>query len=245
MRRAIMPSLDVGALDVTAPLAVDDDVRHYFAKVLRLRDGDAVEVLDGAGQGVRGTWSSTEGGVLQAEAFTFASPLPPLIIAQAMTRSTKLEEVVRRGTELGAAAFWLFFADRTQGRHELKPKDRARLERVAVDAARQSGRGTLPALVGPMSFAGLLQKLTGHEAPAFAGVVGTAPMSAAVNGTLPRVQNDGAVVVVGPEGGLSTDEIDALTAQGVQGVGLGAHVMRTETAGPAALAVLQAALGTM
>ncbi|MCP4502274.1 MAG: 16S rRNA (uracil(1498)-N(3))-methyltransferase [Deltaproteobacteria bacterium] len=239
-----MVSLKVQDVVEGGDVLIDDDTLHHFSKVLRLPVGEAVELLDGTGQGIRGIWE--RGCVANASPFTLENRLPPLVILQAMTKPQKLEEVVRRGTELGASEIYLFDAARSQGRQGLKEKDRGRLERVAADASRQSLRGTLPKLLGPFFFA---EMLTTVEAFAGVSVAGIVSASQSLSTLLRQRESDlkkqGMQIAVGPEGGFTDEEAVQFLAAGGAGVRLGAHVMRTETAGPVALAAAQVVLGEL
>jgi 16S rRNA (uracil1498-N3)-methyltransferase len=243
-RAAVDPAwVDALVAGEVRPLA--EDVAHRFARVLRLAEGAHVELFDGRGRFVSARFFPPAS-VRDARVHEDADRLPPIVVAQAMTTADKLEQVAQRACELGASALVLFDADRAQVHLEGERADkrRARLERIATDAARQSGRSSVPEVLGPIPFDALLARISAFEGLSVAGVLGAeATLSDALRAQARA--HAGVLVVVGPEGGLSVREVERLGAAGVLGVRLGAYVLRTETAALAALAGIQAHLGTL
>lgn len=243
--RAVVDPAWVDALVPGEVRILPDDVAHRFARVLRLPEGAEIELFDGRGRVVAARFVPPAS-VGETRIHADADRLPPLVVAQAMTTADKLEQVAQRACELGASALVLFDADRAQVHldGDRADKRRARLERIAADAARQSGRARVPEVAGPIAFAALLARIEAFEGLSVAGVVGAeATLSDALRtDTRSRA---GVLVVIGPEGGLSDREVERLAASRVVGVRLGAYVLRTETAALAALAGIQAHLGTL
>ena len=202
---------------------------HHLARVLRVRPGTDVVAFDGRGSEARGRVIEVEGdGVwleLDAPVAAWTEATRSLTLAPALLKGDKLAEVVRMGTELGVVAFRPVLAKRCDAR-ELSPAKRARLQRVASEAARQSGRALVP---------------TVHEAVAVgdldwdeAAVVADLEASCAWR-EAPGHGGDRLTVITGPEGGWAPDETAALEARGATRVRLGARVLRAETA-PVAMA---------
>lgn len=249
MSRAYLEDLDVTAAIAAGEIALDATTAKRFTKVLRLKEGDRVEVF-GAGRRLSGTLHVGPPTTLNAlEELPPVSDIPPTTLAQAMTKTNKLEEVVRRAGELGAHEIVLFVAERTQGRLRDDKQRRSlieRLERIAVDASRQCGRTSVCRIVGPLSFGELCSHIDGAPSlSVFGALDADLPLSQALQSDHARLLAEGVVVVIGPEGGLSPSECTALTAAGAMRVRLAAHTLRTETAGLAALAAVQAASGTL
>lgn len=249
MRRAHVEPAILDAVAADGTLALPAATAHRFARVLRLPDGEAVELFDGRGRVARGVLSTSPvaslSGVVIEER---GDGLPPLVLAQATVATDKLELVVQKATELGVSRVALFDAARSQVRlkAERLEKRQARLARIAEDAARQCGRASVPEVTFTTSAAQLAQSL--RERPEGAiiavGALGAASPLSEVLAAAP-VERAGAVVVIGPEGGLDPAEIAAFEAEGAIAVRLGAHVLRTETAGLVALAAMQARLGLL
>lgn len=149
----------------------------------------------------------------------------PVCVVQAIGKGTKLDAVVRDATELGATRIVPAVADRSVKRRT----DLDRLRRVALEAARQSGRGDVPVVEAPMRLATALGSTPGC-------VVVLHPEAPEGLGAALRDAGGGAVaIVIGPEGGFSEEELSAVATSGARLARLGPFVMRTETACAAAL----------
>jgi 16S rRNA (uracil1498-N3)-methyltransferase len=235
MRRAFVDPEQLATAVAGEPLTLPKDAVHHLERVLRMREGEEVELFDGDGRLVRARLLA-QGQVHVEEVSRASAPLPALVLAQARVRGPKLEEVVRRGAELGVAEVMIFDAERSQA-----PAARLdRLERVAQQAARQAERAYVPSLAMG-SFDDVIAAAGSFEGTCAFGVVGA---ERALSEVLREAGGQGALlVVVGPEGGLSPAEQERLAAAGALPVGLGAHVLRTETAGLAALCAAQVAAG--
>ncbi len=235
--RVFVPPATLDELAARGQAPAPDECAHRLRKVLRLRDGDEARVCDGAG---RVATARVDGPalVLTAPVEDVPPALPAAVVVQARIRPKKLEQVVQRGTELGAAGFWLFDAARTQGRGDADP---ARLQRIADDASRQSERAHAPTVEHLGDTAAVVERLGAFSGRAFVGVVGAPQLLSQA-----LADAGGPVAfVIGPEGGLTEDEVAALTRQNVAPVALGAHVLRAETAALAALSAWQVRLGTL
>lgn len=218
---------------------LDDTDRHHLTRVLRLPVGAQVELADGTGVLAHG--QLTDGAVrLTATPAATAEPArPTLTVVQALPKGRKLDEVVRQVTELGVDRIETVAADRSVARLDGARADKAvaRWRSVARAACEQSRRPVRPAVGGPLPVAQLPR-------PARALLVTDPTADTALHlavGDLGDV--DEVAVAVGPEGGWTDDELATLTAAGATAVRLGPHVLRTEHAAAAALAIVASALG--
>jgi 16S rRNA (uracil1498-N3)-methyltransferase len=248
VRRAFVPVELLARATAGAPFVLPADAAHRLARVLRLEEGARVELFDGEGRVVRGAFAGER--LVDVTVHAEEDALPPFVVAQASAKGDKLEVVVQKGTELGAARFVVFTAERSIARMDKlddarADKKLARLTRIAEDAARQCGRARVPVVDGPVAFAALVAEVRAFAGVAVVGAVSaTEPLSRVLAGEPERIAR-GALVIVGPEGGLTDAEIEALVGAGARAVRLGAHVLRTETAGLVALAAFQAQVGTL
>ena len=218
---------------------------HYLARVLRLRVGDPVQLFDGEGGRFRALVEDAAARaarlrVVAAEAPAPESPLR-ITLAQCVSGAEKMDWTVEKAVELGAAAIQPLISQRSLVRLDEARAER-RLEhwrRLVVAACMQCGRDRLPALASPMPLPDWLAR---RERSACAILL--APGAAL---RLSEFEPAGAQVdvLVGPESGLSPGETAAAQACGFVPVGLGPRVLRTETAGLAAIAVLQARFGDL
>jgi len=205
--------------DLDHPELSDDD-RHHFARVVRLRPGDALTVSDG-----RGGWRPCRfGPELEpvGPAVLVPRPTPPIDIAFALVKGQRPELVTQKLTELGADVIRPFVAARSVVRWDATKAEAhtERLRRVAREACMQSRRCWLPEVCAPVPFAAI-------------GALPGLTLAERTGGPLPL----GGVVAIGPEGGWSAEEL----AAGHPTAGLGGHVLRAETAAIAAAVLLAAA----
>lgn len=225
-------------------VALTADALHHLRRVLRLADGSALVVTDGAG-GRADARLDGDGVVLTGPAATVVRPAPRLALAQAVTQGRRAEEAVRTACELGVDLVVPVVAARTQGRPDAAARAAivGRWRGIAAAALEQSG-GAWCAEVADARDTTALASAPAWEGQRLVAVPGAAPLPDVVS-ALPRATADVATigVAVGPEGGWTADEVASLTAAGWVPVGLGPTVLRSEHAGPAALAVLAATVG--
>jgi 16S rRNA (uracil1498-N3)-methyltransferase len=220
---------------------------RHLTRVLRLRPGDTVVATDGGGHDftvrLESVGETATGTVIAQASGIAASPLA-LTLIQGVPKGDKMEAIVRAVTELGVAHVRPALCERTIIR--LEPgrwRDRARRwQRVAREAAKQCGRAIIPDVDTPRPLAEWLAL----GEPADLGLClwegGGMPLGQLLAATVsPRT----AVVVIGPEGGLAHGEVEAARTHGLAITSLGRRILRTETAGPAIAAILQARFGDL
>jgi len=225
----------------------DADESHHLARVLRLRPGDTVVATDGAGRDytvrLEEVGPTATGTVLAAAAGPRESPLA-LTLVQGIPKGDRMETIVRAAAELGAARVLPALCERTVVRLEASRwRERARRwQRVAREAAKQCGRAVVPEVEIPRPLADWLAAAEGVDLALCPWEGGGAPLVATLAAAgAPR----SALVLVGPEGGLAAAEVEAARARGLTVVSLGPRILRTETAGPALLAILQSRFGDL
>lgn len=213
----------------------------HAAVVRRVRVGESVTLGDG-----RGVW--LEGEVRDASPSRVdvlitgrsATEAPPvrLILAQALAKGDRDELAVQAACELGVDEVVPWQASRSVSRWEgpKAVKGRERWATIVREAAKQAHRPWVPAVAEPASTAQLIARSEGARMLVL-DPAATTPLS-----HLAADDRD-LVLVVGPEGGISPEELAAFEAAGAERVRLGETVLRTSTAGPAAIAVLSVALG--
>jgi len=220
---------------------------HHLGRVLRAAVGDVVQAVDPAGAllAVRLTVIAArraEGLIVSRAPLPTESPLD-LTLAQGVPKGDKMDGIVRMATELGVTRVVPLLTARTVVR--LEPARRTsrlgRWQRIAKEAAQQSGRATVPEIGAPRELApwareiGATGLLVCLWEEAREGLDGRLPA-----GPCPRV-----TVVVGPEGGLTSDEVRGLAESGAVVASLGPRLLRTETAGAVAVALLQSRYGDL
>jgi 16S rRNA (uracil1498-N3)-methyltransferase len=220
---------------------LDAKTAHYLCDVLRLRAGETFVAFD------PGALSEADARLAESHdgAYCNVGPLRPsargvdsgIVLVQALGKGDKTEQVVRAATALGAAEVHLVESARSVARagqrSELK---RARLESIALDAARQSGRADVPKLVGPQAFEHEL--LAWRDTPALKLCLVPGGAHSLRSLTTDWSLGSPIALLIGPEGGLSESEVALATEAGFQSARLGELVLRTEIAGIAALGAL-------
>jgi 16S rRNA (uracil1498-N3)-methyltransferase len=229
---------EVGGLAV-----VDGDEGFHAANVRRIRPGEELDLGDGAGTVAQCVIEDAAKGRLTARVLsrrTVELPSPQVTVVQALPKSDRSELAVELATEAGADAFLAWQSERCVARWDgpaRVDKGLRRWRAVARSAARQSRRPYVPAVtslvttpelvatVGTMTAGGAVV-LVLHESA-------TQPLT-----EVPLVQARSLMLVVGPEGGISDDEVAALSAAGATVIRLGPTVLRTSTAAAVALGAL-------
>ena len=234
-------SLDLSTVAPGATVALSGDEARHAVTVSRVRAGERIAIGDGRGTLVHGVVASTgarELGLTVDEVLVEEGASPRITLVQALAKGDRDELAVQAATELGVDAIVPWAASRSVSRWEgpKAEKGRQRWATIVREAVKQSIRSWLPAVAPVTTTAQLAERLEGQR------MLLLEPTATAL---LTDIRDDGRdlALVVGPEGGISPAEIERLTSAGAEPVRLGASVLRTSTAGPAAIAVLNAALG--
>lgn len=232
----VVPSLE--GVSAGAEVGVEGDEAHHAVAVRRLRVGEQVVLTDGAGTSAVGAVSATGKRVFTVAVESVRvqpEPEPAVVVVQALPKGDRGELAVEVLTEIGVAGVVPWAAARSVAvwKAERAAKSLARWRATAREAAKQSRRVWFPT-VAPLATTADVVALAG--AADLAVVLhedATEPVTALDVPAAGRI-----VVVVGPEGGLTEDEVTAFVAAGAVSVRLGAEVLRTSTAGVAAVAAL-------
>ncbi len=236
--------------DLTAGSTVvltGDEARHAVT-VSRLRAGETVLLSNGAGLmaecEVRRTESrELELSILSVEIRSFEEHR--VVLAQALAKGDRDERAVQAAVEIGVDAVLPWQAERSVSRWSGDKIDKgvARWAKVAREASKQSLRAWLPEVRQPESTAGLVRH-TLHSRLLVLDPRADRALSALKREDIIPLDSRGEILIlVGPEGGLTERELSVLTDAGATAVRLGQNVLRTSTAGPAALALVNVALG--
>ncbi len=216
------------------------EARHHLGEVLRLPAGAEVEVFDGTGGRYRGRLEAGLETVQLGPREEVGRAAVDIALLFALSKGEKVDLVVQKATELGAARIAPFAAARSVVKLDAaKGEERARRWRkIAEEAARQCGRADVPDVAAPAKLEAALAAL----APGTLAVV-FQPVGAKLAALAPPA---GAVAaVVGPEGGLTEAEVSACERAGAVSASLGPRVLRAETAAVVAVALLQARFGDL
>lgn len=223
-------------------VTVTGDAVHHLFDVLRLKAGDELTVCDGHGTDYDGIVT-----VADKSSFTVSISSPRRSVSEAslnitlfqgMPKSDKLEYIVQKSTELGVCTVVPVVCDRSVSRPDNKSmsKKLERLNKIAMSAAMQSGRGIVPEVKRDMDFCAAVALMKSHGL-CFACHEDAG--SATIGGVCGSINDlESVAFFIGPEGGISERETKILRESGVPLVTLGKRILRTETAPLYVLSVL-------
>ena len=218
-----------------------ENARHAL-RVLRLRPGEPLVLCDGRGGDYYCTLAGAEGGAALCRVERFApngaEPRLRARLYQCLPKADKMDWIVQKAVELGVSEVVPVLSARCVSRPDAAAleKKAARWQKIAQEAAMQSGRGVIPRVRMPLPFSEALRQAGGAAAFCYEG--GGAPLRAWAAPGLSELS-----LFIGPEGGFSPEEAEEARRAGAQAVTLGPRILRTETAGLAALAAVFALLG--
>ena len=249
MPRLFVPNENLGQPTLT--LTGQD--HRYLTRVLRLDEGAHVDLFDGRGLEIDATIVSVGSREvilsLGDRRQVTRPPTPPVTLLQGLPRAERMDLVVQKATELGATRIIPVRTARSATGQQARSD---RWERIAREAGRQCGRADLPDISPVLGLADAIASLAlgtigvvpWEEAPDAATLAATlAGPAATATGQPWGAPPVGVAVLIGPEGGLTADEVELATKAGFLVVTLGPRILRTETAAIATLAVIQSLVG--
>jgi 16S rRNA (uracil1498-N3)-methyltransferase len=217
----------------------------HVTRVLRLAAGDPITLFDGSGTDYDAVLrvvarSGVSAEIGESRTVHRESPLTVTLL-QGVSRGARMDTVMQKATELGVRSIQPVLAERSVVRLDAE-RSLSRLEhwqRIAISACEQCGRSVVPEVLPPRSLTDTLASLD-------PGTVGLTLDPAGTSGLNELLGSASCVTLaIGPEGGFTGNEIEALTHAGFRGLRLGPRILRTETAPLAALAILQYARGDL
>ncbi|MEE4144147.1 MAG: 16S rRNA (uracil(1498)-N(3))-methyltransferase [Halieaceae bacterium] len=230
-------------LQANAEIELEAGPSQHLSRVLRMKVGDALLLFNGSGGQYRATISSIDRKAVVVasaalETLERESPLH-LELGIAVSRGERMDWVVQKATELGVTRIAPLVSKRTEVKlgAERGEKKLKHWQQIATSACEQCGRNRLPQILAPQALADWIQqvqadlRLVLHHNAGNTDPAALPPRSVAL--------------LIGPEGGLSPEEIEAAERTGFAALQLGPRVLRTETAPLAAIAILQARWGDM
>lgn len=244
MRRFFVPRGSVRARNVT----LGPEMAHRLGRVLRLKRGDRVIFTEGGPREFEAQITGISGQALTAVVVGEREPPPEpsvrLDLYQSLIRQNRFDLVLEKGTEIGVSRFVPVVAARSQahGNGELSAAKIERWARIVLEAAEQCGRGRLPEVAVPLPFDKAVRtapglKLLPYEREKARG------LTAYLRGLSPRPRQ--VSLFIGPEGGFEPAEVAVALEEGAVTVTLGTRVLRSETAGIVASALVMEALGEL
>jgi 16S rRNA (uracil1498-N3)-methyltransferase len=227
-----------------ASCVLPDQAAHHAIRVLRMRPGDVVVLFNGEGR----EWEATIADMRKSgvsvkigapRARDVEAPLP-IALAQSISSRERMDLTLQKATELGVAQIWPLATQRSVVRLSDERAERrvAHWQHLIAAACEQCGRNRLPEIRPPEPFPDWLSRLPAQDS----GVrLVLSPAASRRLADLPRPAS--VLLLVGPEGGLTPDEVELAQHLGFVAVRLGPRILRTETAALAAISAMQALWG--
>jgi 16S rRNA (uracil1498-N3)-methyltransferase len=237
-------------IHVPGPLAAGGEITlpaqagEHLTRVLRLAAGAPFVMFDGRGGEYAGEIASTgkqvRARVLAHDPIERESPLD-LTLLQGVARGERMDLIVQKATELGVARIVPVLCERTVVKLDPKQRERKRghWQSIVVSACEQCGRNRVPAVLEVVSLGDALKLLADDTTRCLLAADASVSLAQAAA----PAAGAKLVLLIGPEGGLADSEEKYAQANGFISCRLGPRIMRTETAGLAALAALQAVAG--
>lgn len=242
-----MPTFFVTSDAVVPPVVrIEGSLLRHLRDSLRLQPGESLTLTDDQGRRHRAEIISVTPRNLECRiietAYARKRIAPSLVLVQALLKGEKMDWVVQKATELGV--------DRivpVQTKHavvKILPArlahQRERWERIALEAAQQSERWTIPTIAPSVD---LLTALASHPAASKLTLAERSADASLMSVPLPNGPDQTIVLLIGPEGGWDGNELHLMREQGCRLLTLGSRILRAETAALAALSIVQARLG--
>lgn len=222
----------------TKQFIIDGEDYHHINRVMRMKSGDKIVCVTREGKSAvciiaEITAEQVVANVVEWEDETTELPIK-VTIASGLPKGDKLEWIIQKGTELGAAEFVPFIASRSIVKWDEKKAEKKveRWHKIAKEAAEQSYRSIIPNVFSPVHIKVLLEKAKDYDVRLVAyEEVAKQGEDAVLAKTLRELKaGQSLLIVFGPEGGLSPEEISLLKGNGFSVCGLGPRILRTETA---------------
>lgn len=225
-----------------------DDVKHIY-KVLRVTTGEKVSINNLQGEEYLGEVeeiSKTEVKVRLIEKLDINNESPiSITLFQAMPKATKMDLIVQKGIELGMDEFIPVITSRVDVKLKGEFKKLDRLNKIALEAAKQSKRSKIAKVLEPMSFEEAMERMKEMDLIVIPYENATGYGIKALKNKVKDKEIKKIAIMVGPEGGFEEEEIENLKKIGAYIVTLGPRILRTETAGFTCASLLQYEFGDL
>jgi len=235
------PRFFISPRQISGPdiIVTNEDVRH-ISTVLRMKTGDHLLLCDGRGIEYTVKISDINKSVIKTNILSQTRReirYPLITLGQGLPKSDKMDLIVQKATELGAASIMALVTERTIVKVKDEEKRSVRWRKICREAAMQSNRADIPIIEGIQAFGDYVRTLDPEPGTLLLlpWEEGTLPIKSVLRG---RTGVKKIVVLIGPEGGFSAAEAALAQEKGFHAVSLGPNILRTETAALAVLAMI-------
>jgi 16S rRNA (uracil1498-N3)-methyltransferase len=230
-------------------IAVDGEEAHHIIDVMRLKPSDEIVAFDGSGKEYAGRISGISGRSVLIEIIRTIAPRASagveITLIQAVPKKSKMDYIVEKSTELGVSSVVPVVTKRTipdwdGDKRSLRAR---RWRKIAVEASKQCGRADIPSISEIEDLAAFLKMAKGFDLAMIATLDSGAGEAESLKKALRNFKGNRVAIAIGPEGDFTPDEVALCRESGFRPVTLGSRVLKSDTAGLAALAVLEYELG--
>lgn len=216
------------------PFITGSDV-HYLRDVLRIKPNDEIEILDGSGTVYLATINNVQKdriklNIIRSTKSEIESELE-ITLAQSLPKAKKMDFIIQKCTELGVSEIIPMITERSVS----KAEKAVRWQKIAKEAAEQSGRASIPKLANMIDFHSLIKKAKEFD---LALIPWEMEKENRLKDILQKSRFKKIIILIGPEGGFSSQEVEAAKTAGFISISLGKRILRTETAGMAILSMI-------
>lgn len=222
-------------------IVISGEEAHHIIDVMRLKPSDAIVAFDGTGKEYAGLIASVAGKSVVVDIVRILEPAAvsgcAITLIQAIPKKAKMDYIVEKATELGVASIVPVFTDRTipDWDDEKKASCVLRWRKIALEASKQCSRSDIPSVSAIKDFSRSIKDAPGYDLALIAtladGIIG-------LRKALEGFTGKNIAIAIGPEGDFTPEEVKLATDAGFKPVSLGSRVLKSDTAGLAALAIL-------
>lgn len=245
-----MPRFFTQDITETGGCITGEDAKH-IAKVLRMKVGDELTVCDTKGRDYDCMIEEIGAGEVRLKVLSVApsqsEPDVRVHLYQAMPKADKMETIIQKAVELGAASITPVMTRRCVSRPDAKSMDKklVRYNRIALEAAKQCGRGVVPPVLPLLELPQALEQMQRTGCPILFYENAIAPAKQVIAKAMESGKELEIAVLIGAEGGFDEDEVALAREYGCHVLSLGKRILRCETAPLAALTILMYETGNM
>ncbi len=232
----------------TKKLIITGENAYHISTVLRAKCGDTVIFCDGKGFDYTANIVKTEKNAVHVEINSYmqnvSEPTIEVKIYVGYPKQDKLELIVQKAVELGAVSITPFYSKNcvVTPKKDKDDKKTARLQKIAEEAAKQSGRGIIPLVNTPLTYELMLDEAKNNDLAllCYEDEKQSPPLHSRLNDSVKTI-----AVITGSEGGFSREEVEKARSSGLFTVGLGPRILRCETAPIAVISAIMAFTGNL
>jgi len=236
-----MPRLFLPIFDYNQYITIKGEKAHYLINVLRLRQGNQFDAINGKGKCFVLTIKEISKNKVICEIKNISECNLEsqifLTLAQGILKGYKMDLVIQKATELGVNEIVPIITERSQIKHTRKLQ---RWQKIVEEASKQSGRSTIPIIHKAINFYNFIDNFKPNV-----GLIFYEKEGKSLKEVSPKINENKIILIIGPEGGFTEEEVNYAIQNDFTPISLGKRILRAETASISAITLLQFLLGDM